>query len=214
MKCVAHALHHWGCMLAKARIAGNAVHPMLVGFPIALFAATIGLLLAFVGTHDAFYYRAAMIADIAGVCAALAATIPGAIDTVALPKGSRSRSVAVQHGLYAALSMALFALSGALLFHGWTNRTMVEGVYALDATIPLAIGVIGMVALVGSAMMGYALVNTHHIGIKPALVRAERPSREPELDAVLSSLERAPAVKAFATRRQLPVYQPRHITVH
>lgn len=214
MKCVAHALHHWGCMLAKARIAGNAVHPMLVGFPIALFAATIGLLLAFIGTHDAFYYRAAMIADIAGVCAALAATIPGAIDAVALPKGSRSRSVAVQHGLYAALSMALFALSGALLFHGWTDRTMVEGAYALDATIPLAIGVIGMVALVGSAMMGYALVNTHHIGIKPALVRAERPSREPELDAVLSSLERAPAVKAFATRRQLPVYQPRHITVH
>jgi uncharacterized membrane protein len=201
-------------MLAKARIAGNAVHPMLVGFPIALFVATVGLLLAFVGTHDAFYYRAAMIADIAGVCAALAATIPGAIDTVALPKGSRSRNVAVQHGLYAALSMALFALSGALLFHGWTNRTMVVGVYALDATIPLAIGVVGFVALVGSAMMGYALVNTHHIGIKPALVRAERPSREPELDAVLSSLERAPAVKAFATRRQLPVYQPRHITVH
>lgn len=201
-------------MLAKARIAGNAVHPMLVGFPIALFAATIGLLVAFVGTHDAFYYRAAMIANIAGVCAAVAATIPGALDTVALPKGSRSRGVAVQHGIYAALTMGLFAVSGALLLHGWTNRTMVEGAWALDATIPLAIGVVGMVSLVASAMLGYALVNTHHIGIKPAMVRAERPSREPELDAVLASLERAPAVKAFATRRQLPVYQPQHITIH
>lgn len=48
---------------------------MLVGFPIALFAATIGLELAYIGTQDVFYFRAAMVANIAGVIAALAAVI-------------------------------------------------------------------------------------------------------------------------------------------
>ena len=31
--------------------------------------------------------------------------------------------------------------------------------------------------------LGWTMVQTHHVGIKPALVRPDRPSREPELDA-------------------------------
>ena len=52
-------------MYSKARIAGHAIHPMLVGFPLALFTATIGLELAYIGTQDIFYFRAAMVANIA-----------------------------------------------------------------------------------------------------------------------------------------------------
>ena len=50
-------------MYSKARIAGHAIHPMLVGFPLALFTATIGLELAYIGTQDIFYFRAAMVAN-------------------------------------------------------------------------------------------------------------------------------------------------------
>jgi uncharacterized membrane protein len=199
-------------MYSKARIAGHAIHPMLVGFPIALFTATIGLELAYIGTSDIFYFRAAMIANIAGVIAALAAVIPGAIDMFALPKESRARGVAKQHALFNLLTVGLFAVSAFLLYSNWSGRTMVDGVYALDATIPLAVDMVGFVSLVTAAMLGYALVQTHHVGIKPAKVRAHIPSREPELDELLADLDRLPAPRIFGSATH--ARRPAAITIH
>ena len=39
------------CMESKARVAGHPIHPTVVVFPIAMFTATVGALLAFVGTR-------------------------------------------------------------------------------------------------------------------------------------------------------------------
>ena len=192
---------------------------MLVGFPIALFVATVGLELAYVGSHDVFYFRAAMVANIAGVLGALLAIIPGAIDYLALPAASRTKHLAKEHALLNILTVGLFAASALMLYRSYDGRVMIEGTYDLDATIPLAIGFIGLVALASAAMLGFALVQTHHVGIKPALVRASIPSREPELEAVLASLEHTPAVETLAARgtpaRPRPAYRPQHhITVH
>lgn len=202
-------------MYSKARIAGHAIHPMLVGFPLALFTATIGLELAYIGTQDIFYFRAAMVANIAGVIGAFAAVIPGAIDMFALPRESRARGVARQHALFNLLTVALFVVSGFMLYGGWSNRTMVDGAYALGATIPLAIGTVGFVSMVSAAMLGWALVQTHHVGIKPAQVRANIPSREPELDdldEVLADIHRLPAPRAYG--RVTPYRRPAAITIH
>lgn len=169
-------------MYSKARIAGHPAHSMVVVFPIALFASTVALLLAHVGTQDPFYYRGAMVANVAGVITSLIATIPGAIDLFALPRPSRARELATRHALAALLVTAVFALSAALLYRGWTGRVMVDGRWQLDATVPLAITVLGLVLLVSAAMAGWALVQTHHLGIKPARTHAYRPSRDPELD--------------------------------
>lgn len=169
-------------MYSKARVAGHAAHPMVVVFPIACFTGTVALLLAHVGTADAFYYRGAMIANLAGVVTALLAAIPGAIEMYALPRPSRARDLAARHASGALLVTAVFGLSGALLYRGWTGRVMVDGRWDLDATIPLAIVVLGLALLGSAAAAGWALVQTHHLGIKPARVHADRPSREPELD--------------------------------
>jgi uncharacterized membrane protein len=195
-------------MYSKARIAGHAIHPMLVGFPIALFTATVGLELAYIATSDIFYFRAAMVANIAGIVAALAAVVPGAIDYFALPAQSRARGVAKQHALFNVLTVALFAVSAAVLYRGWSGREMVDGVYALDATIPLAVGTVGFVSMVSAGMLGWALVQTHHVGIKPARIHAHVPSREPELEEVLADLDRLPAPRVYAPRR------PAAITIH
>jgi uncharacterized membrane protein len=199
-------------MYSKARIAGHAIHPMLVGFPIALFTATIGLELAYIGTQDIFYFRAAMVANIAGVIAALAAVIPGAIDMFALPRESRARGVAKQHALFNLLTVGLFAVSALLLYRNWGGRVMVDGVYALDATIPLALGTVGFVSMVIAGMLGWTLVQTHHVGIKPAAVRANIPSREPELDQLLADLDRLPAPRVYG--RVTPYRRPAAITIH
>lgn len=169
-------------MYSKARIAGHSAHPMVVVFPIALFTSTVAALLAYVGTDDAFYYRVAMVASLAGVVTSIIAMIPGVIELLALPRPSRARELAIKHGGAAVLVTAVFGLSGALLYRGWTGRVMVDGRWDLDATVPLAVAVLGLVLLVSVATAGWALVQTHHLGIKPARVHADRPSREPELE--------------------------------
>ncbi len=173
-------------MLSKARIAGHPIHPMLVSFPIALFTGTIALELAHIASGDAFYYRGAMIANIAGVVMGLVAAIPGAIDRYILPNKSRAKDLANQHALFNLLTIALYAVSGTMLYLGWTNKVMIDGHYALSSTVPLAFDLVGFVSLVTAGMLGWSLVQTHHIGIKPASTRDDRPSREPELETAPS----------------------------
>jgi uncharacterized membrane protein len=160
-------------MNSKARIAGHSIHPTLVGFPIALFTVTIGLELAHIGTQDAFYYRAAMIANVGGVMMALLAAIPGAMDLFALPKGSPARASGEKHALLNLLTTALFAVSGGMLYRGWTGH--VVDVSLLDAHIPLAIGMVGFVAMAYAALLGYALSRSHELGLRPAGASRKQP---------------------------------------
>ena len=96
-------------MYAKARIVG---HPMLVVFPIALFSMTIAAELVHIGTGDLFYFRAAMVANAAGVVMALVAAIPGALDLFSLPRSSAARATGLKHAVLNVLTIALFSVSG------------------------------------------------------------------------------------------------------
>jgi uncharacterized membrane protein len=169
-------------MYSKARIAGHPIHPMIVSFPIAFYTATVALLLAYVGTHEVFWYRVAMIANIAGIVTALAAVVPGAIDLFALPRQSRARAAGMKHAGFNLIATGLFAVTAVLLYRSWTHRMMINGEYLFEASIPLAMSVVAWVSMVIAGSLGWTLVQTHHVGVKPALVRADRPSREPELD--------------------------------
>src|SRR5262249_53580411 len=132
---------------------------------------------------EAFWYRFAMVASLAGIATAVIAAIPGAIDLLLLPRGARARKTGLQHAGFNMLATGLFALTALVLYETWIHRTMVNGEYIFHALVPLALAVVAWVAMVIAGSMGWTLVQTHHVGIKPALVRADRPSREPELDA-------------------------------
>jgi hypothetical protein len=110
--------------------------------------------------------------------------IPGVIDLLSLPANSRARSVGLRHAGFNLVATVLFAATAAIIYRGWTHRVMADGQYRFDATIPLAMSVVAWVSMVIAGSLGWALVQTHHVGIKPALTHARRPSREPELDAL------------------------------
>lgn len=169
-------------MYSKARIAGHPIHPMLVVFPIAFYTATVAALLAYVGTREVFWYRVGMVANIAGIITAALAVIPGAIDLFALPANSRARATGLKHAGFNLLATLLFAVTALLLYRAWSQRVMVDGEYLFDATIPLAMSVVAWVSMVVAGSLGWTLIQTHHVGVKPALTRPDRPSREPELD--------------------------------
>jgi uncharacterized membrane protein len=170
-------------MYSKARVAGHPIHPMLVAFPLAFYTTTVVTLLVYIGTREAFWFRFAMVASLAGIATSVIAAIPGAIDLRSLPGGSRARKAGLQHAGFNLLATGLFAVTALVLYETWIHRSMINGEYIFDATMPLALAVVAWVAMVIAGSLGWTLVQTHHVGIKPALVRPDRPSREPELDA-------------------------------
>jgi len=147
-------------MYCKARIAGHPIHPMLVSVPIGLFVAAFGALVAYAVTGDAFYARAARIADGAGVIMALASAIPGAIDLATLERGSKARATGTTHALLGLVMLLAYAGAGIVL---WRDGGVV---------LPLALASVGMAALVGAAAHGFALVQTHKIGVRPTHLRS------------------------------------------
>ncbi|HEU4729350.1 MAG TPA: DUF2231 domain-containing protein [Kofleriaceae bacterium] len=187
-------------MYSKARVAGHPIHPMLVAFPIAFYTATVALLLAYIGTLEAFWYRVAMVANLAGIVTAAIAVLPGAIDLFSLPAKSRARATGLKHAGFNLLATGLFAVTAFLLYRGWTERLMINGEYLFDATIPLAMSVVAWVSMVIAGSLGWTLVQTHHVGIKPALTRADRPSRDPELEALEHRERPEPSAVAAGAR--------------
>jgi uncharacterized membrane protein len=169
-------------MYSKARVAGHPMHPMLVAFPIAFYTATVATLLAYIGTLEAFWFRVAMVANIAGIVTAVIAAIPGVIDLLALPRESRARATGLKHAGFNLLATALFVVTAVVVYSTWRERVMVDGEYVFDATLPLAMSVVAWVSMVIAGSLGWTLVQTHHVGVKPAFIRADRPSREPELE--------------------------------
>jgi hypothetical protein len=59
--------------------------------------------------------------------------------------------------------------------------------------------VVAWVSMVIAGSLGWTLVQTYHVGIKPALTRPDRPSREPELDE-LEPFDAAVPADAAAAR--------------
>jgi len=187
-------------MYSKARLAGHPIHPMIVPFPIAFYTSTVATLLAYVGTQEAFWFHVAMVANIAGIITAAIAVIPGAIDLWSLPNPSRARTVGLKHAGFQGLATGLFVVTALLLYRSWTHRMIVDGEYVFEATIPLAMSVVAWVSMVIAGSLGWTLVQTHHVGIKPAMTHASLPSREPDLE-----LTEAHVIVATHTRPTTPL---------
>jgi uncharacterized membrane protein len=159
-------------MYTRARIARHPIHPMLVAFPIALYTATFISLLVHVATGDLFWYRVALYANVAGVVMAAVAAVPGLVDLVDLPEHSAARATGARHAAFNVLALFLFTASGAVMYGHWRS-----GVLANEA--PLVLSLLGLASTVTAGWLGWTLVQTHHVGVKP---EHHETQPEPELD--------------------------------
>ena len=161
---------------------------MLIAFPVALYVATVVCLFAHLGTGDAFWYRVALWTNIGGVVTAAVAAIPGLIDLLGLPNRTRARATGLRHAAFNVLALVLFATSAVLLYrnaHG--NLDMVSGVY--NVTAPLVLGVLGLLSTTVAGYLGWTLVQTHHVGIKPSQFTVRSPDEVDDLDELPESRE-------------------------
>ncbi|MDB4963494.1 MAG: Rieske (2Fe-2S) oxidoreductase [Myxococcales bacterium] len=153
---------------SKATIKGHPIHPMLVGFPIALYTSGVVSLVVYAIARDVFWYRAAMTLLFAGVAMAVLSAIFGTIDLfLGVPRKEKAtRSTGVIHlGLNVA-SLVLFT-GAALSLLGESRGDVTPGVAPDDLSfgLPLTIGVIGLLLTGAAGAYGWKLVQTHHVGI-------------------------------------------------
>jgi uncharacterized membrane protein len=149
-------------MYSKAKISGHPIHPALIAFPVALYVSTLVTLIAFqAGIGDAFWYRAACYASLAGVIMAAVAAIPGLIDLLQIPSGSEARRTGITHALLNVSALAVFVVTTVLLWRQWAGFPALP----LDARAPLVLAAIGCALTVGAGALGWKLVQTHHIGV-------------------------------------------------
>jgi uncharacterized membrane protein len=93
------------------KLAGHAIHPMLIVFPLGLLATAVAFDLAGLGSGSAQWHDMAYWMIAAGLIGGLGAAIFGLIDYVGIPRETRARSVGLWHGVINVLVLALFAAS-------------------------------------------------------------------------------------------------------
>jgi uncharacterized membrane protein len=147
-------------MYSKVKLAGHPVHPMLVGFPVALYTATLVCMATYAASDDPFWFKAGWYANVAGVVTALVAALPGFIDwAVGIPRGTAAKKTGLAHMLLNVTALILFAANAIVL------RPQ------LDVALPelgpgLVLPILGFAATLVAGFLGWRMVQTHHVGVQ------------------------------------------------
>lgn len=101
-------------MESKVKVAGHAVHPMLIVFPLGLLATAAIFDIITLVTSDSKWSTMAWYLIAAGIIGGLLAAIFGLIDWLAVPSNTRAKAIGLWHGGLNVLVVLLFALSWLL----------------------------------------------------------------------------------------------------
>lgn len=146
-------------MYSKVKILGQAVHPMLVSFPIVFYTAAFVCFCLFQNSVNPFWYRVAFAANAAGVATAVLAALPGAIDFFfGIPKDTEARKRGWLHAALNVTALVLFAINLYLI---WGTFNMAVSPNSINAVITG----IGFGLTVVAAYHGHALISKDHADV-------------------------------------------------
>lgn len=145
-------------MKAKAIVAGHALHAQLIVFPLGLLGISVLWDVLRLWTDNPMWAHVAFWTIVAGVVSALVAAVPGFIDYLTIPNGTRAKSVATLHMILNLIIVALFA--GSLVLRAGGDRDYV--VAGLGAMLP---GWVAVALAVVSGWLGGELVERLGIGV-------------------------------------------------
>jgi uncharacterized membrane protein len=128
-------------MESKVKSMGHPIHPMLVNFPLGLLITSAVFDIVHWITGNGYWSGIAFWMIAAGVISGLLAAIVGTIDALAIPSGTRARSVSFLHGAGNLLILVLFAVSWFLRLSVPGNPSIIA--YALSFLGAALLGVTG-----------------------------------------------------------------------
>ncbi len=128
---------------------------MLIVFPLGLLATSLIFDIIYLGTGEGKWTNIAEYMIGAGVLGGLVAAVFGLIDWLAIPSGTRAKSVGLTHGLVNVLAVVLFIIN-------WFLRLPSPGTTGVG---PIVLSFIGIgIALVGG-WLGGELVDRLGVGV-------------------------------------------------
>src|SRR5689334_4935974 len=98
-------------MQGKARLAGHAVHPMLMVFPLGLLGMSVVFDIIGLATKSVVWGTVAYWNIAAGLVSGLIAGAFGLVDYLSIPSGTRAARVGLFHALLNVVVLGLFAVS-------------------------------------------------------------------------------------------------------
>ncbi len=126
-------------MESKVKSMGHPIHPMLVNFPLGLLVTAAAFDVVHLITGNGYWSGIAFWMIAAGVLTGVVAAVIGTIDALAIPHGTRAKSVSVLHGSGNALILALFAVSWILRFDVPGNPSVAAYVLSFLGAVLLGI---------------------------------------------------------------------------
>jgi uncharacterized membrane protein len=136
-------------MESRVKLLGHPVHPMLVVLPLGLLATGVLFDIVYLVTGDGQFADVAFWTITVGIVGGLAAAVFGLIDWMAIPAGTRAKTVGMWHGIGNFLIVLLFIGS-------WLLR-LGNDEYA-PSVLPFVLGLVGVVLALGTAWLGGELV--------------------------------------------------------
>ncbi len=145
-------------MASKASIAGHPIHPMLIPFPLALWATSfvVDILYYFLRHTTLLVIAKFMIA--AGCIGAAAAAIPGIIDWLSIKNGD-VKKVANWHARLNITALVVFVISLLLRMGRYSEFV------GRKLTIPFLLSLVGMILITISGWLGGELVFRYGMGV-------------------------------------------------
>jgi uncharacterized membrane protein len=141
--------------MKRVTVAGHSLHPMLVVFPLGLLATSLVWDIIYLASDNLIWGAISFWTIVAGLVGGLFAAIPGLIDWLAIPSGTRAKRIGALHGILNLAIVVLFAVSVALRYS--------EG-YTAPSILAMLPGWIGIVAALPSAWLGGELVERLGVG--------------------------------------------------
>jgi uncharacterized membrane protein len=118
-------------MESRLRIAGQAVQPVLVMFPLGLFSMAVLFDLATLGGGPSILGELAYWNIVAGMVGGVAVAIASAVDLMFVPNGTRAKRVGVFQGLANMGVLILFAVI-LMVRMGTPDRTAGGGLFFIE----------------------------------------------------------------------------------
>ncbi len=143
-------------MESRAKLAGHAIHPMLITLPLGLLGTAVifDLIGAFTNSTDLAVASFYMLA--AGIIGGLLAAVFGLWDWLAIPAGTRAKRIGLWHGLGNVVVVALFAVS-------WLLR---RGQAEYEPTgLAFGLGLVAVLVALATAWLGGELVERLGVGV-------------------------------------------------
>ena len=143
-------------MEAKAKLFGHPIHQMLIVFPLGLLATAVLFDFVWLVRDRPGWASSSYHMIFAGILFGLVAAVPGFVDWLGIPSGTRAKRIGLLHAVGNVVVLALFAGS---FWQRWIGDPL------FPSTAAIALGVAGAALSLVTAWLGGELVDRLAVGV-------------------------------------------------